>query len=230
MEILSDAAAVSQAGRIFLRLANFHFIPNVPKISQAWATPVGVLAVLLLVQSGNAAHHFPDYPVRPAGEYPVKVTRAGITVAVEPVESVSDQKTYFNMELTSKGFLPVFVVIENVSSKSSYIFQRSNVGYVSVSVSSAAEDESEEKAMDNDVAVPMPAAVHFNPMSIVGASEIQGNILKKELQSNTLAPGVSIHGFLYIPVPKKGPRQKIHLQIPMAKAGANETHVYNLFF
>jgi len=39
-----------------------------------------------------------------------------------------------------------------------------------------------------------------------------------------------VHGFLYVPVPKKGPREKVHLQVPITKAGTNETFVLNLYF
>lgn len=184
-----------------------------------------MLAGLLLVQLGYAAHHFPDYPVRPAGEYAVKVERFGLTIGVEPVEELKDQKTYFNTELTPKGFIPVFIVIQNGSSKDSFIFQRTNVGYVVVSNNPVADGQSEENAVTDVMNVP-----GMSPWKLGGASEIEKNILEKEVQSKTLAPGASAHGFLYIPVPRKGARGKVHLQVAITKAGTNETHVYNLFF
>lgn len=175
-----------------------------------------------------AAHNFPDYPVKPAGDYAVKVERFGLTIGVEPVEDPKEQKTYFNTELTPKGFIPVFIVLENASSKDSFMFQRTNVEYVRVSNSAA---QSEEDAVTDVARVPgMSQAGLLVPMKVVGAAEVEENIVKKEVQSKTLAPGASVHGFLYIPVPKKGSREKIHLQVPITKAGTSETHVFNLFF
>jgi hypothetical protein len=52
----------------------------------------------------------------------------------------------------------------------------------------------------------------------------------QELQSATLSPGSTVHGFLYIPVPKKGQRPKIHLQFPLAWAGSDKTSVVRIDF
>lgn len=169
---------------------------------------VGTLAILILslATPSFGAHNFPDYPVHPAGDYAVKIERLALTIGVEPVEDPKTQKTYFDMELTPKGFLPVFVVIQNGSSRDSFIFQRTTIEHDGVPYKSVVTE------------------------GLHAGSEAEANMLKKELQSGTLSPGTSVHGFLYIPVPKKGPREKIHIQIPITKAGANETHVFNLLF
>ena len=70
-------------------------------------TVSSTLAILFLVLPVYASHHFPDYPVRPAGEYANKVEKAGLIVAVEPMEDPNQQKTYFNSHLGSNGILPV---------------------------------------------------------------------------------------------------------------------------
>jgi hypothetical protein len=163
----------------------------------------GTLVVFYLVPPVYAAEKFPDYPVRPARDYAVTAARAGLTIGVQPVEDLKEQKTYFDTELTPKGFIPVFVVIENGSTGDSFLFDQTTVGYGG-------------------------AFYNFTPNR--GATKVQGNILKKELKSKTLSPGTSVHGFLYIPVPKQGPREKIHLQVPITKAGTSETFVLNLSF
>jgi hypothetical protein len=170
------------------------------------ASMTGTLVALSLVQPVTAAHKFPDYPVRPAGDYAVKTEKSGLTLGVQPVEDLKDQETFFDTKLTPKGFLPVFVVIENESSVDSFLFEKTNVGYAGVSNGSKAN-----------------AGTTFG-------TEVQENILKKGIQSRTLSPGTSVHGFLYIPVPKKGPREKIHLQVPITKAATRETYVLNLYF
>jgi hypothetical protein len=51
---------------------------------------------------------------------------------------------------------------------------------------------------------------------------IQTNLLKKEVQSRTISPTSSTSGFLYIPVPKNGPRQPIHLVLSITRSGDDE--------
>jgi hypothetical protein len=72
------------------------------------------------------------------------------------------------------------------------------------------------------------AFYNFTPN--LGMNKVQENIGKKHVKSATLSPGQAVHGFLYVPVPPKGPRQKVHLQVPITKAGTSETFVLNLFF
>ena len=50
---------------------------------------IWTLGVLFLVQPGYCSHHFPDYPVRAAGEYANKVAKAGLIVAVDQSRSRS---------------------------------------------------------------------------------------------------------------------------------------------
>ncbi len=91
-------------------------------------TLVCMLTTLFMVQLSYGSHHFPDYPVRPAGEYPNKVTKANLIVAVEPVEDAGRQKTYFDSRLGAQGILPVLIVIQNTSATDAYLFDESAVG------------------------------------------------------------------------------------------------------
>jgi hypothetical protein len=164
---------------------------------------LSVIFYLGLTCSVFAADKFPDYPVRATASYGIKAERSGVTVAAEPVEDPRDQKTYFDTNLAGKGFLPVLLVIQNASATDSFLFDLSNVGYAGVSNGGGPD---------------------------VGLNKIQENISKNRIRSATLSPGSSIHGFVYIPVPKKGPREKIHLQVPIAKSGTNQIFVLNLNF
>jgi hypothetical protein len=166
--------------------------------------------------------------VRPAGEYAVTAERAGLTIGVQPVEDLKDQKTYFNTELTPKGFIPVLIVIQNGSTGDSFLFEKSNLGYAGVSGDSTPTVKSKVGEGMAMMSVLGPGLIAIK--LIANATEVQENLLKKEVQSKTLSPGASVHGFLYVPVPKKGPREKIHLQVPVTKAGTSETYVLNLLF
>lgn len=187
---------------------------------------IAVAMVYIFPQPAGAAQKFPDYPVRSAGDYAIKIERAGLVIGVEPVEDLKDQKSYFSAETTPKGFIPVFIVIQNGSSGESFLFERSNVGYAGVSSNSTPNAKS--KVGEGMAMAGLTGIVAMK--LITNATQIQQNILKKEVQSKTLSPGTSVHGFLYIPVPKKGPREKIHLQVPISTAGTSETFVLNLYF
>ena len=54
------------------------------------------------------------------------------------------------------------------------------------------------------------------------------NLLKKELQSKTLSPGATAHGFLYVRVPEKLAEREIHLQISIGRLNAEEPIRFNL--
>ena len=178
------------------------------------------LAVLFLAQPGYASHYFPDYPVRPAAEYTNKVAKAGLIVAVEPVEDPEQQKTYFGSHLSSAGILPVFIVIQNISATDTYLFDKSAVG-----LGDAVEVTGKG---GGNTALQLGSGGLVDPVN----SRIQHgeNLMKKGVRSTTLSPGSSVYGFVYVPVPKHAPRKKMHLQVPLTNAQNSETEVVNLFF
>ena len=96
-------------------------------------TGLSLFVVLSLAPAIDAGNKFPDYPVRQAGEYAVTAERTGVTIGVQPVEDLKDQKTYFDVELTPKSFIPVFIVIQNATGSDSFLFQKTNIGYGGVS-------------------------------------------------------------------------------------------------
>lgn len=194
---------------------------------------------LSLVSPVYASEKFPDYPVRPPGDYAVTAEQAGVTIGLQPVEDPKEQKTYFDTELTPKGVIPVFIVMQNGSTGESFLFDKTKVTYGPAD-SSLSTPKMGEKAAKGAVIVGTASALAISPAGMVVAialaskavhgTQIQESILKKEMQSKTLSPGVSAHGFLYVQVPKKGPREKIHLKIPITKASTEEVVVFDLFF
>jgi len=181
-----------------------------------------MLAVFFLVQPGYASHHFPDYPVQPADTYANKVVKAGLIVAVEPVEDPEQQKTYFNSHLSSKGMLPVFVIIQNNSVTGTYLFDSSAVGLADVvDINSPGARQSRARLGSGGL---------VDLTLVTEATEVRENMMKKQLRSKTLSPGSSVHGFVYVPVPTNSPRPKTHLQVPLTNAQSGEIEVLNLFF
>src|SRR5947209_6764864 len=181
------------------------------------------LVALTLLPVFYGEEKFADYPVHPAASYTLMVQNAGLTIAGQPVEDLKDQKTYFDTELTPKGFIPVFFVIENQSKEDSFLFNKSSVTYGPAD-SGVSTPEVPSKMRDQAALAGLASIVPVGGFIVMAkvnhASHIQANLLKKELQSRTLSPAASTHGFLYIPVPKNGARQKIHIRIPVARMGA----------
>jgi hypothetical protein len=153
-----------------------------------------------------------------------------LTIGLVAVEDLKEQKTYFHTEVAPKGFVPVFVVIQNGSKGDSFLFDKTKVtdGPADSSVSTPKEGS---KAGESLAVAAVPLVGLFFALKLISnASEVQQNFLQKEMQSTTLSPGASAHGFLYIPVPKNAPRQKIHLRVPITRASADETFVLDLVF
>jgi len=156
------------------------------------------------------------------GEYANKVAKANLIVAVEPVEDPEQQKTYFNSHLSSKGILPVFIVIQNTSATDTYLLDKSAVG-----LGDAAQitDKGARKT-----ASPLGSGGLVDLTLVTNATRVRENMMKKEVRSKTLSPGSSVYGFVYVPVPTDAPRKKVHLEVPLTNAQSSETEVVNLFF
>jgi len=184
---------------------------------------VFTLVVLFHGLPSYSSHHFPDYPVRPAGEYANKVAKPGLIVAIEPVEDPEQQKTYFNSHLSSsKGILPVFIVIQNTSATDSFLFDRSAIGL---------GDTGEVAGKGARKTASLLSSGGLVDLSLVNdVSDVRENLMKKEVRSKTLSPGASVNGFVYVPVPTDGSRKKIHLQVPLTNTQSSEIEVVNLFF
>jgi len=155
------------------------------------------LMVLCLGFAAGAARNFPSIPFAPQVNIP-SPSRSPVWLLVCNRSKPCEQKTYFGAELTPKGFIPVFVVIQNGSSGDSFLFEKSNVGYAGVSSDSAPKMQSK---VGESLGMLGPGLIAMK--LITNATEVQENLLKKEVQSKTLSPGTSVHGFLYIPVPKR---------------------------
>jgi len=180
-----------------------------------------------------AEQKFADYPVHAADYYAIKDSKAELVFGAQSVEDPKEQKTYFDTELAPRGFIPVFIVIENRSKEDSFLFDKSAVtcGPDEAGLSNLEVRSKAERPGVVGLSLVTPATFIIFA-KINNASHIQQNIVKKELQSKTLSPAASAHGFLYIPAPKNGPRPKIHLRIPVTKLSAEkpETFVLDLVF
>jgi hypothetical protein len=166
------------------------------------------------------ATKFPDYPVRGTGDYTVTAEKAGFAIGVEPVEDLKEQKTYFKWELARQGVLPVFIVMENKSSADSFLFDTTKVRY-----GVEAGQESAVRLFGAAFRGDGGGIVRFGNNKVW---EVNDNMMKKSLKSETLSPGVIVHGFVYLKVPVTGARPKIRIHIPITRVATGETVVLDV--
>jgi hypothetical protein len=183
----------------------------------------------MLLPAG-AESTFPDFPAQAASEYAISAQNEGLTIGLEPVDDTKDQTTYFHIGLAAKGFVPIFVVIQNVSNLDTFLFDSSKItcGPEDSVVSTPKTGSNAGKALGLS-AIPFIGIIPAIRV-ISNASEVQQNALKKELRSTTLSPGASVHGFLFVPIPKNAARGKIRIRIPISKASSDESFVLDLVF
>jgi hypothetical protein len=191
---------------------------------------VGIVMALSAVTGACFAASFPDYPILKARDCAVTTEAAGVTIGVQPVDDLKEQKEYFNAVLTSQGFVPVFVVLQNGSNGDSFLIDTSKITYGSADSEIAAPKVGLRKAAAITTFF-VPFVGPFAAAKIIsGPLQVQQNLLKKGLESTTLSTGASAHGFLYVPVPKNAPREKIRLRVPITKAGTNDTFILDVAF
>lgn len=183
------------------------------------------LVALSVVPPAYAGPKFADYPQHKASDCAIKADKLGLAIGIQPVEDLNDQKNYFNSDLTKKGFIPVYIVIENHSSADSFLFDKAGVK-IGVGSATGTGPNANSKSV---ATLQVVSALAISPVGMILGAKlakdealVQTNLLKKEVQSKTLSPLSSTSGFLYLPVPKAGPRQPIHLIISITRSGDDE--------
>lgn len=176
--------------------------------------------------------NFADYPVHSANGYKLSTEQGEVSVGIEPVESVDDQMTYFHTALAQRGFLAVFVVVENRSKCASLLLNKRAIHY--------GQADSREGTPKMDTAGEKTAVATTSVIPVIGifiaagiertSMQIKQNLVLRELRSETIEPGKSAHGFIYIPIPRKGPRPKLHVEIPIAWSGSESKSEVNFEF
>jgi hypothetical protein len=164
----------------------------------------------VFVLSANG-REFPPYPIRPLHEYQVRQTKNEVSVCLESVADVGRQKQYLGVDLHAKHFLPLLIVVENASG-GSVIVSRDQIELFSPlnqgsGTPAAAVMPSYSVAGQSFQAASLPAAfvgaslpaLLIADKLIAITSEIRHNLIAKQFRTQTLAPGKSGFGFLYLP-------------------------------
>ena len=184
-----------------------------------------------------AAAQFPDYPVREPENYAHAAKRSGIIVAVERL-GAKEQRIYLGVDLTKRGYLPLFVVLWN-HSEASWLVRKDAIGYGVSNGVPEVKSRAGEGAVITDLALHTAAAAALapvggmNPIPILSsmgldrisrAADVRQNLLRRELQSKTLSPSARTSGFIYVPVQN----QPVRVQITLTRAGSSEVEIFEL--
>jgi len=159
--------------------------------------------IVFLFGLGSLAASFPDYPVKPARGYSTAVEKLGLVVAAVPVEDQMEQRKYFGVDLRSKGYIPVLLAIENTTPIESFLLNKESLTYSPAPRSrSKLADPSKASRAENTIAAVGEVPTIYTFIATIAAAkskELRQHLLKTELQSETLSPGGSTHGFIFVP-------------------------------
>jgi hypothetical protein len=181
----------------------------------------------------SLAASFPPFPVASARTYPIAIEKSALVVAAVPVEDRKDQQTYFGIDLRSKGFIPVFLVVENQRSDESFLLNKESIAYSPAGGSqSTLPNPGHPSKADKALTVAGAVPTIYSVMATIAASkgkELRQHLLSIELQSATISPAASIHGFIFLPARRAySSRGTIKLTIPLTRPRANEVLTIDL--
>ena len=185
-----------------------------------------------VIMPAGGTQTFPDYPVPQPSHCAIHEQQKDVSVGLELMESPQDQMTYFHTALGTHGFLPVLIVIHNRSNSDSLLLEKDGISYAP---DQAGKTKLHENSGGQKTAIVTTAFIPIiGPFISMGVekqtSEVMQNLLLRQLQSETISPGSTVSGFVYVAIPKKGPRPNMWMQVPVGWAGSDRTSVLKLAF
>jgi len=200
---------------------------------EIWRPAMLVLGLTLpVVMVGCTASRLPDYPTMSVTEYGPHKTADGVTVAIHPITSGTEASKYFGRNLLDRHILPVLVVVENKHAQDNFIIRKERIGLAGPQ---AAPDRGAVGSSTGATAVGAAAGVTIIAAPIAApavavifaamksqANEIERNFATKELQQETIPPGMTKSGFVYLQLPPDTEREGrgvIHVELwePVSK-------------
>jgi hypothetical protein len=169
------------------------------------------------------AKKFADYPTRQVSECSVSGEKAGLKIGLLPLDDPKEEETYFHTNMTAKGLVPVYVVMQNSRTEGSFLFEKAKITFGSVNSGVSGPQVHSTSGTVMSIVGAGGVLGIIGSVKVVHASEVEENLIKNELQSKTISPGTLLHGFLYVKVTNGSPRERIHISIPFTDTSTNET-------
>lgn len=181
----------------------------------------------------------PDYEAQPLDHYSNSLVKDGLAISIRPLTDKQEVKKYFGADLLSANIIPVFVLAENRNSSSSFILSKDRIS-LKTSQSGYGSSPGKEKIGSESTAEALGVAGVVLGSLLLGviaakfksdAGAIRRNATIKELQTKTISPGKSIHGFTYFELPNNnGSSSKLTMHIEVLELKKNATINYVFSF
>lgn len=195
--------------------------------------------ITTLVLTGCTTLNLPEYTIQSgsSAQHLLSQTNDGLFVTVEFFYDEEKIKQYFGVYLLEKNILPVFILVENHNSSSSFLLFKENF-FLNKSnnkeLMKPTNIESVSSSAGEGIAI-AGAALISSPLMLIGAqmvadtSVINHNIITKEFRKETISPGGKQKGFVYFQLQEK--YNPIHLyNVNMNIINVNSREVVNLTF
>jgi hypothetical protein len=160
-----------------------------------------------------AATTFPDFPA-PSADQMTSFGDADLAIAAYPLTNAQDQKTYFGIDLSAAGVLPIWLSIANRSPAKRFLVDADDVklAYGGDAIQEAERSRSSIDDTGGKVALnaatigmaagPIGIAVAL-PIMLMSAGviarqdDVRRNLMVRQFYSRTIGPGQSAVGFVF---------------------------------
>lgn len=182
------------------------------------------LAVLLGLAALSSCATPPAYPPKQAAECEYTATKEGVTIGVHPVFDQQELSQYFKTDLVDRGILPVLIVAQNDSRNATYALIRTNC-WLAGSFGFGSKEDLSTRRTEGALIGGIPGG-----LIMADATNKRTGMADKELNDQTVSPGETARGFVYM---KMGKEQLIKgvtmtMQVRLEKVGAQEALDFTL--
>ncbi len=187
-----------------------------------------LLAVLFLVGvAGCASYKYGKIDVQKPDGYPNHVTRSGISLAADLYDSVEKVKTGFYVDVNSKGYYPIHVILANESNERIMI-GRENIALLDRNGTPCSKVRSNVMSDDCEHNKMAYALLGFGIFSYMSADDANKKMAadwrdKEMAEQVILHPGKRMNGFLYFRIPNEKNGDSYTLRAEVEKIDSKET-------
>jgi hypothetical protein len=158
-----------------------------------------------------SAYKFPTYSLDSDNQYGDSATKDGLFVAIRPLADKQELRKYFGVDLLSNNVLPLFVFADNRTTNASFVLMRDDFLLTQLSGDVLLQSNTVRSGTSpgGHAIAFVGAATLAVPLLVVGtqmeqhAFAVKQNIIKNELRNQSISPGRSVSGFVYVQMNEK---------------------------